>query len=96
VHFHQLIQQDFTVKTPFDNSFNLLSNDSLYCSEMIYKNLKAASNGRVILPKSVIHNFKPKIIGYKFNKAFYTTFEYIGMDDLYLNPFCKEVTRVKF
>lgn len=96
VHFHQLIQQDFIAKIPFDNSFDLMSDDSLYCSEMIYKNLKTASNGRIILPTSIIHNFRPKIIGYKFNKAFYTTFEYIGMDDLYLNPFCKEVKRVKY
>jgi hypothetical protein len=95
-HFHQLIQKEYFSKIPFDNSFDLMTDDSLYCSEMIYKNLKAASNGRVILPTSVIHNFKPKIIGYKFNKPFYATFEYIGMDDLYLNSFCKEITRVKY
>jgi len=95
-YFHQLIQKDFIAKIPFDESFNLLSNDSLYCSEMIYKNLKTASNGRVILPITVIHNFKPKIFGYKFGKAFFTTFEYIGIDDLYFNKFCKEIRRVKY
>jgi hypothetical protein len=96
VHFHQLIQQNFIAKTPFDNTFNLLSDDSLYCSEMIYKNLKTASNGRIILPTSVIQNFKPKIMGYQFNKVFFKQFKYIGLDDLYLNPFCKEITRVKY
>lgn len=95
-YFHHLIQKDFIAKIPFDESFNLLSNDSLYCSEMIYKNLKTASNGRVILPITVIHNFKPKIFGYKFSKTFFSTFEYIGIDDLYLNTFCKELIRVKY
>ena len=95
-HFRQLVQRDFIAKTPFDNSFNLLTDDSLYCSEMIYKNLKTATNGRVILPTSILHNFKPKIIGYKFSKAFYKNYEYIGMDDLYINSFCKEILRVKY
>ena len=95
-HFRQLVQRDFIAKTPFDNSFNLLTDDSLYCTEMIYKNLKTATNRRVILPTSILHNFKPKIIGYKFSKAFYKKFEYIGMDDLYINSFCKEILRVKY
>jgi hypothetical protein len=94
--FAKLIEAQYQKKIPFDITFNLASNDSLYCSEMIYKNLLGATQGRVELPKTVINNFKPKILGYKYNKIFFKTFEYIGIDDLYLNPFCKEHLRVKY
>lgn len=93
---HNIMKKNHAAKMPFDMTFNLKSDDSLYCSEMIYKGLKTATGGRVILPSSYIDNFKPKILGYKFNNAFFKKFEYIGLDDLYLNPFCKEVIRVKY
>lgn len=93
---HAILQKDYNLKIPFDASFNLKTDDSLYCSEMIYKALKDATGNRIILPSSSIDNFKPKIMGYKNNKLFFKKFEFIGIDDLYLNPFCKEITRVKY
>jgi Permuted papain-like amidase enzyme, YaeF/YiiX, C92 family len=93
---HCIFRKNFADKIPFDIFFNLKSNDSMYCSEMIYKSLKAATRGRIVVPTSVINNFKPKIIGYKLNNVFLKKFEYIGIDDLYLNPFCKELMRVKY
>jgi hypothetical protein len=93
---HRLLKSNYTQKIPFDISFNLKSNDSLYCSEMIYKGLKEATGNRIVLPSSVIENFRPKVMGYKLNKIFIKKFEFIGIDDLYLNPFCKEITRVKY
>lgn len=93
---HTLLQKGYEAKTPFDIFFNLNSDDSLYCSEMIYKNLKTASGGRVVLPFSFILDFHPKIMGYKHNNVRFKRFEYIGLDDLYLNPFCKEVRRVAY
>ena len=94
--FHALLKKGYEDKIPFDIYFNMRSDDSLYCSEMIYKNLKAASNGRVLLPFSHILDFHPKIMGYKHNNVRFKRFEYIGLDDLYLNPFCKEVRRVSY
>lgn len=94
--FHQLLQEHYASQMPFDMSFDLNTDDSLYCSEMISKDLGKASGGRVQIPVSVINNFHPKIIGYKYNSRFYKTFRYVGIDDLYLNPFCKEITRVKY
>ena len=93
---HAILKKDYDLKIPFDASFNLKTDDSLYCSEMIYKALKDATGNRIILPSSSIDNFKPKIMGYKNNKLFFKKFEFIGIDDLYLNPFCKEITRVKY
>ena len=96
IKLHNIVKKNFDLKIPFDATFNLNSNDSLYCSEMIYKALKTATNNRVVLPSSYINNFRPKIMGYHFNNTFFKKFEYIGIDDLYLNPFCKEVIRVKY
>ncbi len=92
---HLVMQQNYQSKKPFDISFNLKTDDSLYCSEMISKGLQHATKGRVKIPTSFLHNFTPKIMGYR-TKRFFKTFEYIGIDDLYLNPFCKEIIRVKY
>lgn len=93
---HTVLKKDYESKIPFDATFNLKTDDSLYCSEMIYKALKFATGNKIILPSSYIDNFKPKIMGYKNNKIFFKRFEFIGIDDLYMNPFCKEITRVKY
>lgn len=93
---HAILKKDYDLKIPFDATFNLKTDDSLYCSEMIYKAIRDATGNRIILPSSSIDNFKPKIMGYKNNTAFFKKFEFIGIDDLYLNPFCKEIIRVKY
>jgi hypothetical protein len=94
--FHSILKENHRKNIPFDLTFNIKTDDSLYCSEMIYKGLKAATNNRIVLPTTVLTNFRPKIMGYKYNQAFLKKFEYISLDNLYLNPFCKEVTRVKY
>jgi quinol monooxygenase YgiN len=92
---HLVLQQNYQSKKPFDISFNLKTDDSLYCSEMIAKSLQQVTKGRVKIPTSFLHNFTPKIMGYQ-TKRFFKTFEYIGIDNLYMNPFCKEIIRVKY
>ena len=92
---HLVMHQNFQSKKPFDISFNLKTDDSLYCSEMISKGLQHATSGRVKIPTSFLHNFTPKIMGYQ-TRRFFKTFEYIGIDDLYMNRFCKEIIRVKY
>ena len=92
---HLVLQQNYQSKKPFDISFNLKTDDSLYCSEMISKGLQHATSGRVKIPTSFLHNFTPKIMGYQ-TRRFFKTFEYIGIDDLYMNRFCKEIIRVKY
>jgi hypothetical protein len=93
---HTILKHNHQVAIPFDHTFNINSDDSLYCSEMIYKGLKTATNKRIVLPVTLLKNFRPKIMGYKYNQGFLKKFEYISIDNLYLNPFCKEVIRVKY
>lgn len=93
---HQVLENYYQQKIPFDASFNLKTRDSLYCSEMISSALNKATGGRLIIPLSHIDNFKPKIMGYKYNTLFFKRFDFIGIDDLYLNSFCKEIIRVNY
>ncbi len=94
--FHQVIEKNFIDKIPFDLSFNLHTDDSLYCSEMVYKALKKATNNRIQLPLTVLMNFKPKVMGHRYGLRFPKDIEFVSLDNLYLNPFCKEIMRVSY
>jgi hypothetical protein len=94
--FHAILKKNYEDKIPFDVTFNFKSEDSLYCSEMIYKALKKATNNKLTIPTSALTNFKPKIFGFKYNNTFFKHFEYVGIDDLYMNQFCTELIRVKY
>ena len=78
----------------FDKTFDLKTDDKMYCAEMIYKFLIQATNGRVLLPTTKKTNFKLKDPKYK--GAVLKEFEYVAMDNLNLNPFCKEISRVSY
>ncbi|CAN5627191.1 hypothetical protein BH11BAC3_BH11BAC3_34330 [soil metagenome] len=93
---HTLYKKYYEEKTPFDKSFNLISDDSMYCSEIIYKSLKRVTNNRIILPVSVLTNFKPKLPGLLTKNIHIKRFEYIGLDDLYMNSFCKAVVQIHY
>ncbi|MEO5893884.1 MAG: hypothetical protein ABIQ31_26745, partial [Ferruginibacter sp.] len=69
--FHSLYKNYYAQKLPFDKSFNLKTEDSMYCSEIIYKSLKKVTGNRVILPTSVLRNFKPKTGSAHFKNVFF-------------------------
>jgi len=94
--FHTVLKENISKKIPFDLTFSLRTDDSLYCSEMIYKGLKISTGERIVLPTSTLKNFQPKILGYKYRNVFLKKYEYVSLDNLYLNPFCKEITRVTY
>lgn len=93
---YKQVQANYHARIPFDIFFNLKTDDSLYCSEMIAKSLTKISNGRIQIPQSFLMDFKPKLFGYKYNQAYFKKFAYIGLDDLYLNPFCREIRRIHY
>ncbi len=96
IKLHMVYKNYFDEKLPFDKSFNLQSDDSMYCSEIIFKSLRKVTNNRVILPTSFITNFKPKATGMRFKNAFFKRFDYIGIDDLYINSFCTKIFSAQF
>lgn len=94
--FHVLYKKYYSQKLPFDKSFNLQNEDSMYCSEIIYRALKKVTGNRVVLPTSTLTNFKPKLSNIRAKNVFFKKFEYVGLDDLYLNAFCTEIRRASF
>ncbi len=93
---HEYVQEIYKKKIPFDVTFNLQKDDSLYCSEMIWKGLRQSTRGRVILPTNLLYNFRPKIMGYKYNQVLLKKFEYVSIDNLFLNPYCREIRRIDY
>ena len=93
---HRYARKHYEQKMPFDKHFNLTSNDSLYCSEFIYKGLRAVSSNRIVLHVSEISNFRSKQFRQNNKPIYFKRFQYIGLDDLYLHPACREIVRLKF
>ncbi len=96
IALHTLYKKYYAEKLPFDKSFNLNNDDSMYCSEIIFKSLKKVTGNRVILPTSSLTNFKPKTTGMRFKNTFFKKFDYVGIDDLYLNSFCTKIFSAQF
>ena len=94
VKIHDIIKDLFDKKLLFDKSFDLKTDDKQYCSEMIYKALKKATNNRVILPTSKVQNFKLRDPKYK--GIILKEFEYVALDNLFLNPYCTQLVRISY
>jgi hypothetical protein len=92
--FDSLLRYYYRTEMRFDRNFDLKNDSTMYCAEIIYKCLKKSTNNRVILPTTVVKNFKVKDPGYK-GKVM-KEFEYVALDNLYKNPNCTQVTRVQF
>ena len=91
---HQVTKLNFEQGLKFDKTFDLKTDDKMYCAEMIYKFLLQATGNRVVLPTTKKQNFK--LLDPKYKGAVLKEFEYVAMDNLFLNPFCKEISRVSY
>ena len=78
----------------FDKVFDLKDDSTMYCAEIIYKCLKRITSGRVILPTTKAQNVVIKNPAFR-NKR-YKEIEYVAVDNLYLNPFCREIARISY
>lgn len=85
-------------KVHFDRLYDLRTGDKLYCTEMIAKALAASTHNRIhiketYLPKAML----PMMYNYfKNEKASHEEIaarKYIAIDNLYLNPNCKQVMK---
>jgi hypothetical protein len=87
-------QYMYTSHMKFDKYFNLKDDTAQYCSEAIAKSLLKCTNGRVRIPTTIKRNHIPKE-AYLSNPA-QKIFEYIALDNLYLNAYCKKIVSAKF
>jgi hypothetical protein len=92
--FDSLLLQYYKAKLKFDKKFNLKDDSEMYCAEVIYKGLLKATNKRITLPTTTIKNFNYKSPNYKGGPL--KEFEYVALDNLYLNPHCKQIKIFSF
>ena len=91
---HTLVKHQYSSKLKFDSSFNLNDDETMYCSEMISKDLLHASESKIIIPttKKANFSFKAKDGGRQPKR----NVEYIAIDNLYLNGWCMLVFRKQY
>ena len=94
VKLHDIIKDLYIKKLLFDKSFDLKTDDKQYCSEMIFKALKKATDGRVVIPTSKVQNFKLRDPKYK--GMILKEFEYVALDNLFINPFTSQVVKISY
>jgi len=94
--FHQYLDKQVRDKVAFDMRFDIRTNDSLYCSEMIAKGLKQATNGRLQLEigkfgdRSMYKVIKQHL---KLTDKELDGREIVPIDHLFLHPQCQVLKR---
>jgi hypothetical protein len=91
---HEAMIAHYRNKMVFDKLFDLKTDKEQYCAEMIEKTLKAVTNNRCIIPVTSIRN--KKIRDPSMQEVYVKQFDYIAVDNLYLNPFTTVIQRIKF
>jgi ABC-type oligopeptide transport system substrate-binding subunit len=84
-------------------SFNLGTNDKMYCAELVAKSINQATAGKIQIPagrinKKIMDKYLKRALDtriFKTDKEAYEL-EYISIDNLYMNPHCKEIRRVAY
>jgi hypothetical protein len=84
-------------------NFDLATDDKMYCAEMIAKTIENATDKRIrFLTSTITPGLKEKYLKLMLEKRIISSAkvadqrEYLAIDNLYLNPHCREVTKVDF
>ncbi len=80
----------------FDYIYDITTDDKMYCSEMIYKALKLATNNRIVCRETTVPKNMQKMVGAFFSKNHFTNSEIAArkimtIDNLYLRPDCQRL-----
>lgn len=97
--FLNYLQQQYEKKVAFDMSFDLSSDDNMYCSEMIAKGLKKATHDRVLIKTDLLNDkskFKLIQMYYKVPEARFRNMEVIPVDHLFVNEYCTVIKRFSY
>jgi hypothetical protein len=94
----QLVESWINQGVSFDSTFNLKTDDKMYCSEMIQKGLAKATNNRII-----IATVKPTKAEAQFastqlplSVSYISQLNLVPIDNLYLNPACRLIRHFGF
>jgi len=98
-----IIHTHYINKLQFDMNFDLATDDKMYCAEMIAKSVEQATGKRIVFSKSLITpGLKEKYLKKLLDKKVIPSAkvadqrDYLALDNLYLNPHCREVTKIIF
>lgn len=97
--FVNYMETQFQNKVAFDMTFDLKTNDKMYCSEMITKGLRTSTDGRIQIEiQRLTDKSKFKIIKqyFKVPEKRFVNMEIIPIDRLYLNPACTLLNRYTY
>lgn len=97
--FHDYLDKQYEKKIPFDIVFNLKSNDSMYCSEMIKKGLILATKDRIHLENiKFTDRSKFKVVKQylKMKEKDFAGQEFVPIDHLFINPHTEVLKRFIF
>lgn len=98
-----IIVDHYINKLQFDMNFDLSTDNKMYCAEMIAKSVEQATGKRIQIPKSEVNDeLRQKYLKMALDKKVLPSAkaadqrEYWSIDNLYLNPHCKEIEKVIF
>src|SRR6188508_1759946 len=98
-----IIHTHYMNKLQFDMNFDLSTNDKMYCAEMIAKSVEQATGQRITFSKSLITPaLKEKYLKKLLEKKVVPSAkvaeqrEYLALDNLNMNPHCREVAKIVF
>jgi hypothetical protein len=98
-----IVEDHYTKKLQFDMNFDLSTDNKMYCAEMIAKSVEQATANRILIPKSMVNDeLRQKYLKMALQKKVIPSAksvdqrEYWSIDNLYLNPHCKEIRKVIF
>ena len=99
----KIVHSHYMNKLQFDMNFDLSTDDKMYCAELIAKSVEQATEKRITFSKSLITpGLKEKYIKKLLSKKVIPSAkvaaqrEYLALDNLYMNPHCREVTKIVF
>jgi hypothetical protein len=98
-----IVEAHYINKLQFDMNFDLSSDNKMYCAEMIAKSIQQATANRILIPKSEVNDdLRQKYLKIALEKKIVPSAksveqrEYWSIDNLYLNPHCREVKKIIF
>jgi hypothetical protein len=98
-----IVEDHYNKKLQFDMNFDLSTDNKMYCAEMIAKSMQQATANRIQIPRSIVTDeLRQKYIKMALQKKVIPSpknaeqFEYWALDNLHLNPYCKEIKKVVF
>ena len=98
-----IVLDHYANKLQFDMNFDLSTDDKMYCAEMIAKSVGQATNNRISFSKSLItpvlkSKYMKKLLDNKVipSAKIADQREYLALDNLYINPHCRQIAKVIF